>query len=829
MLSTEARTQGPERGAMLPLFAVVLPLLMFLMAMTFDIGNWFVHARHLQTKVDAGAFGGGGSWEFPCGSSIDARIEDFARQYVGAHTKADGSTYSTTPHNPQVGGTETRNLHVVLNGIDWFDEDSNPTPTERTDPANSSICESMTLDVKGTESNNTPLFGWIPFYPDIKRHARVEIQEVDGVAGVLPIAVRAPDPVSAAVFYNEGDGTIRSVRYFVKNPSIFGLPGSLQGWSTYNSLDSDPYARFAPNSKTGVVVAISLRGACNTNLPNSNPAIVTSAAPCFEDENFTTVDQLCNQGTGTQIVECHHATGTWPNESVQMGLHFIRGYEDFTVGAGRPEIESAWLENIDCPGNGYFGSIASPNPCQAKLTVKVDVGSLMGDPPGPPSGNEETRTAANTQMRYCLVRATSGNLECENNQFRVPQDMNCSGTVGTGVVTCSTVAGKHLSLPHNSLGNAVAIEVKLRHTTVAGMPGCTLAADFNDNCRWFYTGNGFFTTDTPPTTAQALAAPVQRSFRGNRSNASSIQWLRLTADQNCDGTQVFIDHEAASQPIGGNRCFFMDMGIKGGLALDADEPAIVFDDGSGSSQTGAVDCDPNIQQGQMLITGIDQGCGPWYARHPFDWNPDCPSANDLFTTPNPGPPWNDGRWPPLRCIKTRPSSTANQFDRGFNLRLFDDETNPQCPNDATGFVKGRNYWDQDTNPLNNRLYGYKDDSPARDTHFHPDDPRLVTIFLTTNDGFTGSGQETYPITGFVEVYVTGYGRINGSGNLTNDDPCPGSTPPPAADWACSGTECGNIVWGHFINYRVPNPQATPSGRLCQPGISTQPCVATLVE
>ena len=43
------------------------------------LGNWFVHAKHLQTKADAGAIAGGGAFEFPCSAGVDAidqRIAD---------------------------------------------------------------------------------------------------------------------------------------------------------------------------------------------------------------------------------------------------------------------------------------------------------------------------------------------------------------------------------------------------------------------------------------------------------------------------------------------------------------------------------------------------------------------------------------------------------------------------------------------------------------------------------------------------------------------------------------------------------------------------------
>lgn len=194
---------GLERGATLVLFAIILPLVLVFGAVVVDIGNWWVHARHLQTKVDAAAFAGGGAWGFPCGPDVDASIEAQARQYVGPHMTAAGVVL-TSGFNPQVGGTEADRIHVVLNGGDWWDDDAGAAPADRTDPLNPSICEAKVLDVKATEANADLLFGWLPFSPDIKRKARVEIQEVEGLTGLLPIAVRLPQPLSvAAIFYDE--------------------------------------------------------------------------------------------------------------------------------------------------------------------------------------------------------------------------------------------------------------------------------------------------------------------------------------------------------------------------------------------------------------------------------------------------------------------------------------------------------------------------------------------------------------------------------------------------------------------------------------------------
>ena len=80
----------------------------------------------------------------------------------------------------------------------------------------------MILDVKGTEQDSPLLWGWLPFFPDIKKKARIEIQEAEGVGGLLPIAVRVPKPVSAAaVFYDEATRLSSMRKYFIDATAIF--------------------------------------------------------------------------------------------------------------------------------------------------------------------------------------------------------------------------------------------------------------------------------------------------------------------------------------------------------------------------------------------------------------------------------------------------------------------------------------------------------------------------------------------------------------------------------------------------------------------------------
>ena len=490
---------------MLVIFSIVLPLILIIGSMVVSIGSWYTHGRHLQTKVDAAAFAGGGSWAFPCASDIDAKIEDFARQYAGQHMKADGSPYSTTTFNPQVGDVQGDQIHVVLNGPDWYDADTNPNPTEP--PAAGNLCNAKTLDVKGTEQDSPLLWGWLPFYPDIKKKARVEIQEVEGLNGLLPIAVRAPEPVSAAaVFYNESTGNILGTKYFVKNPAIPGIPANLQGWSTYNTEDAGTWASFVPSAATGVRHRRELPWRLRHEPPEpkhedrkGRPHPVSRTPASRLSTSFATKARRHRSSIATRRPgpgrpkrcgrACISSVDIRPSGTVtqcQPGAV----PPDITNGCDPPQLRSAHLANLNCPSNGYFN--AHPNStCNARLNVAVDLGDVMENPPpNPPNTPEQTRTASNVSVTYRLVRA-DGSTFCD-------YGANCelqANPNATGTVTYSTTgsgSSPDLPLTANSEGNSVAIQIRVKGSTVVPNPGnCGPGlGGFGNNCRWFHTGNG---------------------------------------------------------------------------------------------------------------------------------------------------------------------------------------------------------------------------------------------------------------------------------------------------------------------------------------------------
>ena len=65
-----------ERGQVVLLFALLVPMILAVGGIVVGIGNWYVHAKNLQTKADSGALAGGVSWAFPCAADIDTKNHD---------------------------------------------------------------------------------------------------------------------------------------------------------------------------------------------------------------------------------------------------------------------------------------------------------------------------------------------------------------------------------------------------------------------------------------------------------------------------------------------------------------------------------------------------------------------------------------------------------------------------------------------------------------------------------------------------------------------------------------------------------------------------------
>ena len=80
-MSVTSRTADHERGQLVAMLAVMLPVFLAMGGIVIGVGNWYVHAKNLQTKADSGALAGGQSWEFPCGTD-DGRPHHWYRKHL---------------------------------------------------------------------------------------------------------------------------------------------------------------------------------------------------------------------------------------------------------------------------------------------------------------------------------------------------------------------------------------------------------------------------------------------------------------------------------------------------------------------------------------------------------------------------------------------------------------------------------------------------------------------------------------------------------------------------------------------------------------------------
>ena len=88
-----ARSLADERGAVAVLFAVLTPMFLFLFLLVIDVGNWYVHKRHLQSSADAAALAGGANLGdcFSTDASVAAAANTTIKNEAGKYAGGSGS------------------------------------------------------------------------------------------------------------------------------------------------------------------------------------------------------------------------------------------------------------------------------------------------------------------------------------------------------------------------------------------------------------------------------------------------------------------------------------------------------------------------------------------------------------------------------------------------------------------------------------------------------------------------------------------------------------------------------------------------------------------
>ena len=208
-------------------------------AIVLDIGNWYVHKRHLQTQVDAAALAAAPSFTgcFHDAAAANLAIASTALSYAGDTARDPDSV------NLQV--QEPNDVRVTLNSQRYWAAGDPVTPTTTGygstatavgDNSAGTPCATSTLDVKATDVDVPKLFSWLGIRPDIKAHAKVEIHRVKEESGFLPLAVPEIDPNFAyAIFVDyakNGTQTPLKVQRLKKDATYGGATFPYSAWVT---------------------------------------------------------------------------------------------------------------------------------------------------------------------------------------------------------------------------------------------------------------------------------------------------------------------------------------------------------------------------------------------------------------------------------------------------------------------------------------------------------------------------------------------------------------------------------------------------------------------
>jgi len=302
------------------LVGLLTPFVLLLLTLAIEIGNWYVHKRHLQVQVDAAALAAGQHFGECLTSPGTAQ----------GNMETQATSYGGGTYNEQVGGVAGKGAITL-----WFNRNTYPPgalgPDDTADGADA--CSSGMFDVKATESGIPHLFVISPL-ATVRAHARVELRMLTQMKGLLPVAV--PDVrfnYAFATFIDESTGqppagcggscTVQLMRT--------GTSGGEQLWST-------PTPLAVPISGAHIGVRLRLVGGVDPN------------------------------ATCTQLyTECYDATSS-------DGVVHIRGW---STGAG-VRAENVWLLPGSCSPDAYFAK----SDCSAGVQAEVDLGNHPVSGPG---------------------------------------------------------------------------------------------------------------------------------------------------------------------------------------------------------------------------------------------------------------------------------------------------------------------------------------------------------------------------------------------------------------------------------------------------------------
>ncbi len=700
-----------ERGTVIVLVAILLPVFLLITALVVDVGDWYTHKRQLQTRADAGATAAGAAYQQywaactgPAGAGQVAALNNIvvaAHQYAGdpnAFPASGTPVYNpltTPPLNTEI--TAQPRLNVVLNSTTFdaatdYSDGGDPCTAH---PADSISAAGYWTDVKVKEVDVPSLFG--PFGLPLSRvgaQARVAIRPAVSDDTFVPLSVPDSRIVKAqARIFNKCTGALLSTIDLSPLKSVHQTaPGTvLWGPSVSGQTTVDPStisfqlpgsASGCPASQDYVPVSIEIRvgGRPDVDLNLSCSALkTTSAADCFDD------------------------------------LTEFRAYTGGNL-AQRPVIGNVNLtptaSSSGCAQDPYFAILqAGQTGCSFDVNAAIDWGTRPAGS-GPNSGFSAVLHVGSSNTDYNLVSPGGA-----------PPNGIWTGTS----IPIGAVGAKDITIDWNWQGPTSGT-----WTNSTGTVTCRTGG--NNPCR------------------QSGTLTVHRVSLGDPENGVAL--AEVTNGPNL--TSVLGSVQATGGTISPN--FFV--GLSSQLAPDQFKVLRL-----GTSQrTYSIICDPRFGQPSTTdqTSSFAYGCRPPYAPNTFDqssywWSgQQCPSWSGWFTN---GPPFALAPW---QCVHLDPGGHGFAVPDGIALRTGNcrnPNIDPPGPG-ASASCQAHQY--QCNNPINYTGPG---------SMLDPNDPRIVKIYIVPFGAYNGipSGNVAdIPVLDFAAFYITGW-EGNGDPCPNNDN------------------------------------------------------------
>jgi Putative Flp pilus-assembly TadE/G-like len=532
------------------LFALLLPVLILVMALVVDVGNWFVHKRHLQMQADAAALSGGAHFG-DCFSPDAATVAGANTAIKNAATAYAGNTAST--YNFQVGGGAPR-VTTVFNSKTFAVGSFVDSSVDIEEP-----CQTphLMFDVKQTEADVPYILGsmvdaLVPggtsVVPAINARARVQLLKALILQGSLPLAVPDVDPKHVTVTYvNESAGgsliagpfeltkgaPAGGLNYW-QGPTSVSIPGNANvgvrigvggksgACAASNGIGGDGYVCYDyENSGIGLASIRGVGAPGTPTAPTPRVWVTTSCAP---------------SGGPFFVAENLAAPATTCSASVQAVMESSTAIVPTGIQAFDAIVDGGSLKNVTRPltnsgaywSTGYVYDIpAEDGPVNVTLRWRYK----------PATGAAVTTTYTNVQRVYGGVEESSGPVK----ELALGSSAGSEGApyaLSAGSQTLTVTVGLEGSLDLSEIEKTVVLRLTGGSRTSAVACDGSGASDFNEaivsGCKTPFQINaaGYCPDPSPPpgpatcvdTKTGSMVGPTEKALDDRFASCPPVNW-----------------------------------------------------------------------------------------------------------------------------------------------------------------------------------------------------------------------------------------------------------------------------------------------------------------